>query len=76
MVFLVYYIIVGSAGNLAETGIVRPYLAYWVPNILMLLAAVLFVYIKEREISFNIGNKISLLYYDAKAMVQKTHKAP
>lgn len=71
LVFLVYYIIVGTAGNLAETGIVRPALAYWAPNLLMLLAAVAFVYIKEREISFNLGSKISALYYDAKAQIKK-----
>ena len=74
MVFLVYYIIVGTAGNLAETGIVRPALAYWTPNILMLLAAGFFVYIKEREISFNIGSRISMLYYDVKALATKDKK--
>jgi len=72
LAFLVYFIILGSATNLAETGMVRPALAYWIPNAGMAIAAVLFVIIRAREVNFMIMNRISRLYYDFKNRFKKT----
>ena len=61
--FLVYYIILGAATNLAETGTVRPVLAYWVPNCIMAIFAWVYVVIKGHEINFMIASRISRMYY-------------
>jgi lipopolysaccharide export system permease protein len=74
LVFLVYYIIIGTATNLAETGTFHPALAFWLANGLMMLAAGLFVLIKGREINFMIGHKISMLYYDLKSRMKNAGK--
>ena len=68
--FLVYYIILGAATNLAETGTVRPVLAYWVPNTMMTLVAIGFVVKKGHEINFMIASRISLIYYGSKARIK------
>jgi lipopolysaccharide export system permease protein len=70
--FLIYYIILGAATNLAETGTVRPVLAYWVPNCIMAVFAWGFVIKKGHEINFRIVDRISLIYYGLKARI-KTH---
>ncbi|HEX9020469.1 MAG TPA: LPS export ABC transporter permease LptF [Nitrospirota bacterium] len=62
-VFLGYYIILGAATNLAETGTLRPGLAYWIPNGLLMAAAAVFVIKKGHEINFMIGSSVSRLYY-------------
>jgi lipopolysaccharide export system permease protein len=74
LVFLVYYIILGSATNLAETGTVRPILAYWLPNLVMILAALIFVLKKGQEVNFMIVDKISMLYYDVKKRINEIGK--
>lgn len=71
LVFLIYYIILGSATNLAETGMLRPVLAYWVPNCMMAAAAVLFVAIKGQEIDFLIFRRISVLFYSLKSSMRR-----
>jgi len=72
LVFLVYYIILGSATNLAETGTLRPALAYWVPNCIMTVGAVIFVAIKGHEVDFMIYHRISLLFYTLKSRMRRT----
>jgi lipopolysaccharide export system permease protein len=69
LVFLVYYIILGSAANLAETGTLSPLLAYWIPNCAMAAAAALFVLIKGREINFLIWDTVVAAAYGAKQRV-------
>jgi lipopolysaccharide export system permease protein len=71
LVFLVYYIILGMATNLAETGTFRPLLAYWVPNCIMAAAAVIFVAIKGQEVNFMILHRLGLRYYSLKARMKK-----
>lgn len=63
LVFLGYYIVLGAATNLAETGTFRPALAYWIPNCLLGAAAVVFVIKKGHEVNFMIGSAISRRYY-------------
>jgi lipopolysaccharide export system permease protein len=66
MVFLVYYILLAGATNLAETGTVKPIFAFWLPNSLMLIASLLFVIKKGREINLRISDTVSLYYYKTK----------
>ena len=66
LVFLVYFIILSGATNLAETGTLPAYLAYWVPNILMTVAALFFIIKRGQECSFTIASRISRLYYGIK----------
>lgn len=72
LVFLIYYIILGTATNLAETGTLRPVLAYWVPNCIMLAAAGIFVTIKGNEVNFMIVHHLSQWYYTLKSRIKKT----
>lgn len=67
LVFLVYYIVLGAATNLAETGTFPAYQAYWAPNILMTVAALFFIMAKGQEFSFSIGSRVSRLIYRTKA---------
>jgi lipopolysaccharide export system permease protein len=76
LAFLVYYIILGIATNLAETGTFRPILAFWIPNSLMAVGAVLFVIVKGQEINFMIGSRISRLYFDIKNRASKKATPP
>ncbi len=71
LIFLVYFIILSGATNLAETGTFPAYLAFWIPNVLMTLAALLFILKRGREINFGIGNRISLLFYGMKARLKR-----
>jgi lipopolysaccharide export system permease protein len=66
MVFLVYYILLAGATNLAETGTVRPLLAFWIPNGLMAVASVFFVIKKGRDINLRIWDTVVLNYYRTK----------
>ena len=70
-VFLIYYIIVGGATNLAETGILPPLLAFWLPNVVMALASLLFVFTKGHEVSLGIGRTVALRWYQAKERILK-----
>ncbi len=67
MVFLVYFIILSGATNLAETGTFPASLAFWIPNVLMTVAALIFIIKRGQEINLRLGNRISLLYYRTKA---------
>jgi lipopolysaccharide export system permease protein len=75
LVFLIYYVILGSATNLAETGTVRPDLAFWIPNFMMILASLIFVFKKGREVNFNINNTVNMLYYDVVKWVKGIGKS-
>jgi len=66
MVFLVYYILLAGATNLAETGTVNPVFAFWIPNSLMSIASLIFVVKKGRDINLRIWDTISLYYYKTK----------
>ncbi len=73
-VFLVYYIVLATATNLAHTGTVPALRAYWIPNGLLVAAACLFVYKRGHEVDFMIGNMFSGLYYRAKARIVQAFK--
>ncbi len=52
LVFLVYYMVLASGTNLSNTGKLSPAIAYWLPNAVMMVAAVTLVYKKGQEIEF------------------------
>jgi len=61
LVILAYYLILGTAARLADSGAVSPATATWVPNGLITVAAVAMVVKKGDEIYFGIGPRISAL---------------
>jgi lipopolysaccharide export system permease protein len=71
LVFLVYYIILGSAANLAQTGTAPPLLAFWIPNILLVVAAVIFVTRKANDKESVVWDRIITPYYRVKNRFKK-----
>ena len=74
-VFLVYYIVVGGATNLAETGKFPPPLAFWIPNSVMAVASLLFVLKKGHELNLGIGSALAKLYYGSRERNRKKTEA-
>jgi lipopolysaccharide export system permease protein len=62
LVFLVYYIVLATGMNLSETGKLSPVLAYWIPNVLMLILAAMFMIKRGEEKDFRIFGTIGELY--------------
>lgn len=52
VVFLGYYIILGSSKNMTEAGTLPPAAAYWTPNMLIAAASAALLYLKGEEIQF------------------------
>lgn len=57
-VILVYYLLLGTGANLAESGALSPAAAYWLPNGLITLVTVLLLVKKGREIDFGITSRL------------------
>jgi len=72
LVFLIYYVILGAATNLAETGTFRPFLAYWIPNGIMAAAAIGFVIIRGQEVNLMIASGIGTWYYRIRSRIRKS----
>lgn len=72
LVFLCYFIILSSATNLAETGTFPALPAFWIPNITMLVAAIIFVIKKGHELDFMIAHRLSTFYYGVKSRMKGT----
>jgi len=72
LVFLVYYMILGSAANLAQTGTTAPLLAFWLPNIFLIVAAWVFVVMKANDMNFMVWNKVTMFYYNLKNRFKKS----
>ncbi len=60
-VILVYYLVLGTGSHLADSGMLPPVAAYWLPNGLITLAAVALVVKKGHEIYFGIGPRLDAL---------------
>jgi lipopolysaccharide export system permease protein len=75
-VILVYYLVLGTAARFAESGVLSPAAATWIPNGLITAAAIALVYIKGSEIYFGIGNRISALMLSLVALFKKERKTP
>jgi lipopolysaccharide export system permease protein len=60
-VILLYYLVLGTGANLAETGVAPPAAAYWVPNAALSLAAAGLLVKRGHEISLGIGSRAGVL---------------
>ena len=69
LAFLVYYIVLGAATNLAETGTVSPFRAYWASNAALSVVAVMFVLKKGQEVDLKISSALFKVYYRAMTWV-------
>jgi len=66
LVFLLYYVVLASATNLAETGTLSAYIAFWVPNAIITALAALYVLKKGRELNFMIWDSLVFFYFKTK----------
>jgi lipopolysaccharide export system permease protein len=73
LVFLIYYIVLATGMNLSETGKLSPVLAYWIPNFLMLILAVMFMIKRGEEKDFRIFAVIGELYSRLKTRRKRTY---
>jgi lipopolysaccharide export system permease protein len=75
LIFLGYYIILGSSKNFAESGALPAAAAYWIPNILIAAAAAAVIYSKGHEIQFRavvrIGTWAGLLRERLKSAIKR-----
>jgi len=62
LVFLVYYMVLAAGTNLSDTGKLSPAVAYWLPNVLMTIAALGLVIKKGQEYDFGIASRLVTLY--------------
>ncbi len=76
LVILVYYLILGTAARLAESGALSPAAATWVPNGLITLAAVAMVVKKGNEIYFGFGPRISALARRLGSLFRRGERMP
>jgi lipopolysaccharide export system permease protein len=76
LVILVYYLILGTAARLAESGALSPAAATWVPNGLITLAAVAMVVKKGSEIYFGFGPRISSLARRLGSLFRRGERMP
>jgi lipopolysaccharide export system permease protein len=71
LVFLIYYIILGSSSNLSQTGAYSSLVTFWLPNGIMTVLSVLFVILKGQDVNLMIGSGISSVYYKVKERLIK-----
>lgn len=75
-VILVYYLVLGTAARLADSGAVSPAMATWVPNGLITLAAVVMVIKKGNEIYFGIAPRVSGFMRRLASLLRKGRNTP
>jgi len=75
-VILVYYLVLGTAARLAESGALSPLAATWIPNGLITAAAIAMLIKKGNEIYFGIVPRISALAHSLLALFKKERKTP
>jgi len=71
LVFLVYYIILGGASNLSQTGAYSSLVTFWLPNGIMAVLSLLFVIKKGQDVNLMIGNTLATVYYKTKERVRQ-----
>jgi len=75
-VILVYYLILGTAARLADSGAVSPATATWVPNGLITIAAFSMVVKKGNEIYFGLGHRIGTLAHRLVSPFRRKGRTP
>ncbi len=61
-VFFLYYVLIGTSKNLAETGLLSPAAAYWIPNAIMITGSVMMLHIRNNEINLGIIDRFVHFY--------------
>jgi lipopolysaccharide export system permease protein len=74
-IILLYYVVLGTAENLARNGTLSPMAATWVPNGLITAAAVALTIMKAQEVSFGISSRIGALLRRAVSRLRRTRGA-
>ena len=73
-VILVYYLVLGTAARLAESGALSPVAATWIPNGLITAAVIAMLIKKGNEIYFGIGPRVSALAHSLVSLFKKERK--
>jgi len=73
MVVLIYYFILASATKLADAGTLSPAVSYWLPNLVMTVAAAMLILKKGHEINFDIIGRMNGFFLRRRS---KTNKLP
>jgi lipopolysaccharide export system permease protein len=60
-VFFLYYVLIGTSKNLAETGSLSPAAAYWIPNAIMIMGSAVLLHVRNNEINLGIRDGFSRL---------------
>jgi lipopolysaccharide export system permease protein len=76
LVILVYYLILGTAARLADSGALSPAAATWIPNGLITATALAIVVKKGNEIYFGFGPRISGLARRLQSLVRRGERMP
>jgi len=61
-VFFLYYVLIGTSKNLAETGSLSPAAAYWIPNAIIIMGSAVLLHVKNSELNLGIGDRFARLY--------------
>ena len=61
-VFFLYYVMIGTSQNLAETGSLSPIAAYWIPNAIIIMGSAVLLHIRNNELNFGIVDRFAHLY--------------
>jgi len=75
-VILVYYLVLGTAARFAESEVLSPVAATWIPNGLITAAAIAMLIKKGNEIYFGIGPRVSALAHSLVSLFKKERKTP
>ncbi|OGW50438.1 MAG: LPS export ABC transporter permease LptF [Nitrospirae bacterium GWC2_57_9] len=71
LVFLVYYVLLATGTNLSNTGKLPPAVAYWTPNVIMTIAALVMVIKKGQELDFGLASRIAHAYHRIRSRRKK-----
>ncbi|OGW33326.1 MAG: LPS export ABC transporter permease LptF [Nitrospirae bacterium GWC2_56_14] len=61
-VFFLYYVLIGTSKNLAETGSLSPAAAYWIPNAIIIMGSAVLLHVRNSELNLGIGDRFARLY--------------
>ncbi len=62
-VFFLYYVLIGTSKNLAETGALSPAAAYWIPNAIIGAGSAILLHVRNNELNIGLVDLFSRLYF-------------
>ncbi len=74
-VILLYYLVLGSAENLAQSGALSPMAATWVPNGIITAGAIALVVMKGQEVHFGIGRRAGTALRSLLSLFRRKNRA-